>query len=135
MVTLGEFNGSYANPTQAYDERGLLGIDFHPSFAENRKFYLHYSAPPNEQTPDGWDHVEVVSEFTASTDLTTGDPESERILLRFQKPQYNHNGGPMAFGPDGYLYVPMGDGGGANDDMYGHVSDWYDRNAGGTART
>ncbi|WP_255196185.1 PQQ-dependent sugar dehydrogenase [Halorarius litoreus] len=134
MVTLGEFNGSYANPTQAYDERGLLGIEFHPSFAENRKFYLHYSAPPNNQTPDGWDHVEVVSEFTASSDLTTGNPESERILLQFQKPQYNHDGGPIAFGPDGYLYVPMGDGGGANDDMYGHVPDWYDRNAGGNGQ-
>jgi glucose/arabinose dehydrogenase len=134
MVTLGEFNGSYASATQDYDERGLLGIDFHPEFADNGRFYLHYSAPPNEQTPEGWDHVEVVSEFTTTEDGSSGDPASERVLLEFQKPQYNHDGGPMAFGPDGYLYVPMGDGGGANDDMYGHVEDWYDANTGGNGQ-
>jgi PGF-CTERM protein len=134
MVTLGEFNGSYANPDSAYDERGLLGIEFHPEFADNGRFFLHYSAPPNDETPEGWDHVEVVSEFQATDDMSAGDPESERVLLEIQSPQYNHDGGPMAFGPDGYLYVPMGDGGGANDDMYGHVEDWYDQNAGGNGQ-
>ena len=134
MVTLGEFNGSYANPDQEYDERGLLGVDFHPDFANNGRFYLHYSAPPNENTPEGWDHVEVVSEFQASDDMSSADPESERKLLQMQSPQYNHDAGPMAFGPDGYLYVPMGDGGGANDDMYGHVEDWYDANTGGNGQ-
>ncbi|AHG04678.1 glucose/sorbosone dehydrogenase [Halobacterium sp. DL1] len=134
LVTLGEFNGSYASQTQAYDERGLLGIDFHPDFANNGRFYLHYSAPPNEATPEGWDHVEVVSEFTTTEDGSNGDPASERVLLQFQKPQYNHDGGPMAFGPDGYLYVPMGDGGGANDNLYGHVEDWYDANSGGNGQ-
>ncbi|WP_336024681.1 PQQ-dependent sugar dehydrogenase [Halobellus salinisoli] len=134
MVTLGEFDGSYANPESMYDERGLLGVDFHPEFSDNGRFFLHYSVPPNDETPDGWDHVEVVSEFQTSDDGQSADPESERVLLEFQKPQYNHNGGPMAFGPDGYLYVPMGDGGGANDDMYGHVEDWYDRNSGGNGQ-
>ena len=134
MVTLGEFNGSYADPESAYDERGLLGIEFHPDFANNRLFYLHYSAPPNENTPDGWDHVEVVSEFTASDDGTSADLDSERKLLQIQSPQYNHNSGPMAFGPDGYLYVPMGDGGGRDDELYGHVDDWYDANAGGNGQ-
>ncbi|MFB6140869.1 MAG: PQQ-dependent sugar dehydrogenase [Halosimplex sp.] len=134
MVTLGEFNGSYAGEDQVYDERGLTGVDFHPNFAENGRFYLHYSAPPNEETPEGWDHVEVVSEFTASDDGESGDPDSEQQLLTIQHPQFNHDAGPMAFGPDGYLYVPMGDGGGADDDMYGHVDDWYDRNAGGNGQ-
>ncbi|WP_092906431.1 PQQ-dependent sugar dehydrogenase [Halostagnicola kamekurae] len=135
LVELGTFAGEYADPNQAYDERGLLGIEFHPSFAENGRFFVHYSAPPNDETPEGWSHVEVVSEFRADPpDSSQADPDSERVLMEFQKPQYNHDAGPMAFGPDGYLYVPMGDGGGANDDMEGHVEDWYDENAGGNGQ-
>ncbi|SEP91157.1 PQQ-dependent sugar dehydrogenase [Natrinema salaciae] len=133
MVELGTFQGEYADPESEYDERGLLGVEFHPEFAENGRFFVHYSAPPNGETPNGWSHVEVVSEFQAE-DTSRADPESERVLMEFQKPQYNHDAGPMAFGPDGYLYVPMGDGGGANDDMLGHVDDWYDGNAGGNGQ-
>lgn len=134
LVELGTFEGSYADPEQAYDERGLLGIEFHPSFVENGRFFVHYSAPPNDETPEGWSHVEVISEFRAEPGSNQADPDSERVLMEFQKPQYNHDAGPMAFGPDGYLYVPMGDGGGANDDMEGHVEDWYDENAGGNGQ-
>ncbi|WP_222918521.1 PQQ-dependent sugar dehydrogenase [Natrinema sp. SYSU A 869] len=134
LVELGTFAGDYADQNQDYDERGLLGIEFHPEFSENGQFYVHYSAPPNDETPDGWSHVEVVSEFQATDDMSQGDPESERVLMEFQKPQYNHDSGPMAFGPDGYLYVPMGDGGGANDNMEGHVDDWYDGNEGGNGQ-
>ncbi|QCW02362.1 PQQ-dependent sugar dehydrogenase [Natrinema pallidum] len=133
LVELGTFEGDYADPNQDYDERGLLGVELHPDFAENDRFVVHYSAPPNDETPDGWSHVEVVSEFQAD-DEGAADPDSERLLMEFQKPQYNHDAGPMAFGPDGYLYVPMGDGGGANDDMEGHVDDWYDGNAGGNGQ-
>ncbi|MDS0477860.1 PQQ-dependent sugar dehydrogenase [Natrinema sp. 1APR25-10V2] len=134
MVELGTFQGDYADPNQGYDERGLLGLDFHPEFADNGRVFVHYSAPPNDETPQGWSHVEVVSEFQATDDLSQVDPESEQVLMEFQKPQYNHDGGPMAFGPDGYLYVPMGDGGGANDNMEGHVDDWYDQNGGGNGQ-
>ncbi|MFC7213086.1 PQQ-dependent sugar dehydrogenase [Saliphagus sp. GCM10025334] len=134
LVELGTFEGSYADPNQDYDERGLLGVEVHPNFAENCRFFVHYSAPPNDETADGWSHVEVISEFHASSDRSEGDPDSETVLLEFQKPQYNHDAGPMAFGPDGYLYVPMGDGGGANDDMEGHLEDWYDENAGGNGQ-
>ncbi|WP_231188827.1 PQQ-dependent sugar dehydrogenase [Haladaptatus sp. DYF46] len=134
MVTLGKFAGTYADPNQSYDERGLLGLEFHPDFQNNRKFYVHYSAPRTNEMPKNWDHIEVVSEFKATKDLSSGDPNSERKLLQIEKPQYNHDGGPMAFGPDGHLYVPMGDGGGANDDMYGHVSDWYQQNKGGNGQ-
>lgn len=134
LVELGTFEGDYADPNQDYDERGLLGVEFHPDFAENGRFFVHYSAPPNDETPEGWSHVEVVSEYRTTEDMSQADPDSERVLLEFQKPQYNHDAGPMAFGPDGYLYVPMGDGGGANDDMEGHVEDWYDGNEGGNGQ-
>lgn len=134
MVELGSFNGSYSSANQDYDERGLLGIAFHPNYQDNGKFYLHYSAPPNDNTPEGWDHVEVLAEFQANQDGSGAKPDSETKLLEIQHPQYNHDAGPFSFGPDGYLYFPMGDGGGADDDMYGHVEDWYDRNAGGNGQ-
>ena len=135
MVELGRFYGLYASEQQNYDERGLLGIEFHPNFQENRLFYLHYSAPPTDELRTiNWDHIEVVSEFQATEDFSSGNPDTERPLLRIPSPQYNHDAGPMAFGPDGYLYVPMGDGGGANDNYYGHVPDWYDRNTGGNGQ-
>lgn len=121
-------------PQDEYDERGLLGLEFHPHFADNRRFYVHYSAPPNEHTPDGYDHVEVISEFTATADGMRGCPDSERKLLQIQHPQTNHNAGPMAFGPDDHLYIPMGDGGGAGDIGLGHVEDWYERNEGGNGQ-
>ncbi|WP_101297366.1 PQQ-dependent sugar dehydrogenase [Halegenticoccus soli] len=120
------------NPS--FDERGLTGIEFHPAFEENGRFFLHYSAPPRADAPPNFDHTEVISEFEATTDRSAGLPGSERALMEIPHPQSTHNAGPMAFGPDGYLYVPMGDGGGANDDDPGHLSDWYARNAGGNAQ-
>ncbi|MFC7044340.1 PQQ-dependent sugar dehydrogenase [Halobacteriaceae archaeon GCM10025711] len=120
--------------SSGYDERGLLGLAFHPEFAENGRFYVRYSAPPRDGTPDGYDHTFVLSEFQASEDRTTGVPDSERTVLEIPEPQFNHNAGAIAFGPDGYLYVGVGDGGGSNDDSRGHVDDWYDANAGGNGQ-
>ncbi|WP_415379860.1 PQQ-dependent sugar dehydrogenase [Halosimplex sp. TS25] len=135
MVELGTFYGLYASQTQDYDERGLLGVATHPEFGDNGLLYLHYSAPPTEELRSiHWDHVEVVSEFAMSEGGDSVEPDSERQLLRIPHPQYNHDAGPMAFGPDDYLYVPMGDGGGANDDMYGHADDWYETNDGGNGQ-
>ncbi len=100
------------------DERGLLGLAFHPNFAQNGKFYVYYSAPG---APAGWNHHSVISEFKVlPSDPNRADPDSERILLTIDQPQSNHNGGHLAFGPDGYLYVSSGDGGGANDTGIGH---------------
>ncbi len=110
--------------SSSYDERGLLGLAFHPNWAENRRFYVYYSAPLRPEAPSGWDHTSHVSEFVVSEgDPNVADPNSERVLLQVDQPQSNHNGGQIAFGSDGYLYIPLGDGGGANDTGGGHNPD------------
>lgn len=119
-----------------YDERGLLGLAFHPGFARNGRFFVYYSAPLRPGAPDGFNVTSRVSEFHVSrTDPNRADPASERVLLEVDKPQFNHNAGTILFGPrDGYLYIGIGDGGGANDVGLGHVEDWYAGNAGGNGQ-
>jgi glucose/arabinose dehydrogenase len=94
-----------------YDERGLLGLAFHPDFATNGRFYVSYSASlRNGLSPDEWDHTTYISEFTVSEDdPNLADPDSERVLLAMDKPGYNYEAGHIAFGPDGYLYIATGD--------------------------
>lgn len=105
-----------------YDERGLLGLAFHPDFARNGRVFMFYSAPLRSGAPEGWDCTNSLSEFRVSKDdQNMIDMNSEKVLLEVDKPQRNHNGGTIAFGPDGYLYLPLGDGGGANDLAMGHV--------------
>ena len=96
-----------------FDERGVLGIALHPRFAANRKFYVCYSAEKRATAPAAWDHTMNVSEFTAKGD--TADLGTERIVLQIDQPYFNHNGGRIAFGPDGFLYLGVGDGGHKND--------------------
>ena len=119
-----------------YDERGLLGLAFHPDYANNGRFFVYYSAPLRDEAPDDWDHTSHLSEFAVSpTNPDQADPDSEQILLHIDQPQSNHNGGTLEFGPqDGYLYVSLGDGGGAGDIDPGHVPDWYDVNEGGNGQ-
>jgi len=120
---------------QDFDERGLLGLAFHPEFEENGRFFVRYSSPPREGTPRSTITRSSSQEFrTADEEHSTADPDSERTLLEIPEPQFNHNSGPIAFGPDGYLYVATGDGGGANDTGTGHVEDWYDENEGGNGQ-
>jgi len=115
-----------------YDERGLLGLAFHPDFKNNGKFYLYYTAPPRK---GGWDNTSTIAEFRVSnSDSNKADMSSERILFQQNHPQSNHNGGTIAFGPDGFLYISIGDGGGADDTGFGHVNDWYAKNAGGNGQ-
>lgn len=113
-----------------FDERGLLGLAFHPDFATadtpgHGRFYVYYSAvspnaPGTAAVPV--DHQSVLAEYRVSaTDPMLADPSTERILLRFDQPQFNHNGGQLAFGPDGFLYLSSGDGGGAGDNNAGHT--------------
>lgn len=120
---------------EGYSEAGLLGIAFHPNFQNNRKFYVRYSSAPRKGTPEGYHHTGILSEFMATEDLSSAISSSERILLEIPEPQSNHNGGSLAFGPkDGYLYVGLGDGGGAGDIGLGHVNDWYGMNKGGNGQ-
>ena len=111
-------------PMPDFDERGLLGLAFHPDYSTNGRLFVFYTAPKGPETPAEFDSPTQVSEFRVSAD----DPDranaaSERIVLTIDKPQFNHNGGQLAFGPDGYLYISVGDGGGANDDDVGHTPD------------
>ena len=106
-----------------YDERGLLGLAFHPNFKQNGRFFVYYSAPLRASAPAGWDCTNNVSEFTIDqNDPNKANPNSEKIILQVDKPQSNHNGGHITFGPDGYLYIPLGDGGQANDIGLGHTA-------------
>jgi glucose/arabinose dehydrogenase len=121
------------------DERGFLGLAFHPRYKHNGKFYVYYMAPRRDGGPAPgvlWNNLSRVSEFKVSaSDKNQADINSERAVLELDDPQGNHNGGTIAFGPeDGYLYIAIGDGGGANDINVGHVTDWYLRNAGGNGQ-
>src|SRR5512133_199527 len=94
-----------------YEERGLLGLAFHPDFAKNGRFYVSYSGRLQDGlSPDEWDHTTYISEFTVSdSDPNQADLDSERVLLAMDKPGYNLEAGHIAFGPDGYLYIATGD--------------------------
>ena len=102
-------------------EQGLLGMAFDPNYAANGKFYLNFTLPGGA-FGNGVTHV---SQFTVSANPNIADPASERILLSFDHPQANHNGGWIGFSPRAgdanNLYIATGDGGGANDQGTGHV--------------
>lgn len=105
-----------------YDERGLLGLAFHPNYAVNGRFFVRYSKPrtgvsgePCFGTARGC-HEEILAEYTVSINPDVANPTGT-ILFRINKPQFNHNAGGITFGPDGLLYFSLGDGGGANDGL------------------
>jgi glucose/arabinose dehydrogenase len=114
-----------------YDERGLIGFTFHPDYANNGRFFVHYQRPPVSAE---WNNLTRISEFHVSANANVADPASETVILEWNDPQMNHNGGTLAFGPDGYLYIAVGDGGAANDTGFGHVEDWYAFNEGGNGQ-
>lgn len=106
-----DVSGKLDQMGEGYSEKGLLGIAFHPSYRSNGKFYIYYSAPT---VTNGMDHKSVIEEYTVSANADVANA-SGRLILEIQQPESNHNGGQLCFGPDGFLYVGTGDGGGAGD--------------------
>ncbi|HSO22902.1 MAG TPA: PQQ-dependent sugar dehydrogenase, partial [Chondromyces sp.] len=101
-----------ASKVKSGGEQGLLGLAFHPDYSDNGHFYVNYTYDPPGVNLD----VTRVSRFAASAaDPDLADPASETILLEFEQDFGNHNGGDLHFGPDGYLYIASGDGGGGGD--------------------
>lgn len=110
-----------AKLNEGFDERGILGLALHPQFKENRKLYVFYSAPLRTDGPAEWDHTAHLAEFRVTeANRAMVDHGSEKILLKIDKPYFNHNSGRLAFGPDGLLYIAVGDGGNADDVGRGH---------------
>lgn len=97
---------------QGFDERGLLGFALHPGFARNGRIFVSYSAKLRSSAPAGWNYTRRVSEFVVPSEAPDhADAASERVLLELDWPSRKHNGGGLAFGPDGMLYVGLGDSG------------------------
>lgn len=117
-----DLSGQIVTLRTDYDERGVLGLAFHPDYVNNGRFFVYYTAPLREGAPAGWDHTNVVGELNVSADNpNVADLASLKTVLQIDQPQFNHDSGHITFGPDGYLYVPIGDGGGANDTGEGHT--------------
>lgn len=125
LVPLGAFGPG------SFDERGLLGLAFHPDYRENGLLYTYTSEPIGPEAdfstqPDGVpaNSQSVVREWRVESPKKADsvvDPASSRVLLRIDQPQFNHNGGAVVFGPDDNLYIAVGDGGNRDDQGDGHA--------------
>ncbi|MDQ3932473.1 MAG: PQQ-dependent sugar dehydrogenase, partial [Actinomycetota bacterium] len=93
--------------TRTDGERGLLGLAFHPHYSRNGRLFVHYSGAEDGDTR--------LAEYQVSDDPDRAEPTSARLLLTVEQPASNHNGGMVTFGPDGYLYLALGDGGASGD--------------------
>ena len=110
-------------PPSAGDERGLLGLALHPNFASNGRLFVYFNTPPSAEAPAGTVTQVRLAEFRINAGQpNVADAGTERVLFELAKPQAGHNAGQLAFGPDGFLYISIGDGGGANDNEFGHTA-------------
>ncbi|MCG3174845.1 MAG: Aldose sugar dehydrogenase YliI [Myxococcota bacterium] len=91
---------------EGFSEQGLLGLAFHPGYPSNRRLFAHYTDQAGGT---------VLAEFSAAAGSSAVDPATRRILFQVKQPYPNHNGGKLAFGPDGFLYLALGDGGSGGD--------------------
>ena len=107
---LGTFLDLRSVVSQDGGERGLLGLAFHPRYRQNGRLYVDYTRAGSGAAEGDT----VIAEYRR-LDARRADPSSRRVLLTVDQPAANHNGGHLAFGPDGYLYIALGDGGGAGD--------------------
>lgn len=131
LVPLGKFNNL------GYDERGLLGVAFHPRYQENGLFYTYTSEPvrksektdfplhgfPTVPTPDSRSVITEWKMLDPAAAKPQADVNSRRVVIRIDQPQFNHKGGGLNFGKDGLLYISLGDGGNAEDEGDGHHPD------------
>lgn len=104
-------------------EMGLLGLAFHPAYADNGRLYVYHSA--QTASGEGSHESRVVELSVMEEDPNRADASTARVVLTIQQPESNHNGGALEFGPDGYLYVASGDGGGAGD-RHGEIGNGQD---------
>ena len=111
IVGGGVFLDISARVDSTLNEQGLLGLAFHPEYPDNGFFYVNYTHDPGP----GSDTTRVSRFQVSAADPDLADPASETILLEFSQDSDNHNGGDLHFGPDGYLYIASGDGGGGGD--------------------
>ena len=98
-----------------FNELGLLGLAFHPNYQSNGYFYVYYTPDNTPENSSDKSFRTVVSRFSVSGNPDVADASSELILLEYNQPDTNHNGGHLIFGPDGYLYIASGDGGSQGD--------------------
>lgn len=108
-ATTTDFISLVGTVSSSGNERGLLGLAFHPQFTTNRRFFVYYT-----RLSDG--SIEIAEYQTFASNPNQGDPSTARVIITIPHPTFsNHNGGTIAFGPDGYLYAGPGDGGSGND--------------------
>ncbi len=96
----------------AYSEKGLLGLAFHPAYKSNGRFFVYYSAPSQDKK---FDHQSIVAEYQVTKTNADLADLTEQVIMKIPEPEGNHNGGCLQFGKDGFLYIGLGDGGGAGD--------------------